>query len=1368
MPRIDPERSKRRIRRLSILGGTLILIIGLGTGLYAINRASGDTLAQQKVLESQAAFEQGDYAQVVALLENRETSTNTIRAITQDPELLYRYVQARRAVPLDNGEHIALLFPALRQVVALDPGNRKAGIELLKVQLIFGQDSHALTTSTRLIEVHPDDAELLQYRAAVYERMGRARDALNDVWAALAITPLDVRAGADVARLTLETNDDPARFVAWADGLAEQHPQDPRALVLQGHSRLLMNDETGAEQAFVNAAQAMPINQDFAQVLIQWLEVVNRFDLARQYLEQHAGPGVGDLLAEELFFRQYESGAYDAAVQRFEAGDMASARTDLIALAAICAKRSGQDELADRLLLHLHGNGPQAKHWAAVLDALWSSPIRTGELIAATQTALAGQPNNPHLLFILGDTLMGMGEPDAALVHLRTAARVRNAWAQPRYLIARIALGLGEYEQAAALAQGAQARQTNPVYADLEAAALALAADARDPSQVEQAAARIDQVHTQTPGASRSLVALVALYQRANDPIATQQTVIKALGISPPPDLATLAEVARIVEPSNPELASQVRDRAEALYGQNAQTALDRAITLAMAGKVDDAAAFLRQQTPEPAGLVWRQAMAEFLSFVRSPDAVAAWIELAELFPENFGVQRLAADKVPLGDHPAFAERVVKRMRETAGESSVGWRIARARLLLTGPQAETASAYREAGRLLLEALETAPNRADALRLISLVYEMSGDMDAAITSMLRANHAEPDLHAAQYRLGTMLYQQKRFREAQAPLLKVAGSERADLELRMNAMLMLGQQGELKVLIPIAKAMVGARIGGVQAQVLLTEFYLSDGQLSQAQQMAEQLLLEPAPESIAYLIEYFERTNQPDRAEGTLALLDNVEMADSQRSEIRGLFATRRNDMESALRHFRDAAEAAPDQPRRWRTLVAMDLIFNQPGLAIRDAERSRSLGINDPGIRAVLENSELLQTLAVDPRFNRLAAAVVSDDENRAAALRALSTIRQAAVQRTPLDTVAQQLAEQAIESPKFLPLQIATIQLMYQAQRYTDAAEFALQTMQRFPGDSESARLAAITLNASEDWRRSAIAADQWGKRAPEYRPYAAVILATAQRELTRYDDALETLAPYLDQARQDPGQHFGLISEYAWCLAYLGRIDPAWELIQPQLETGPRWRAIAGRIAAEALPRASHARDWLLITEQAVPADNLGERLVLAQACFDAAARLDDDALLAKSRELVEQVVQLADPPIEAWFLRGVITEASGDLQAAEESYRKLLQINPQTDLALNNLAMVLLTRGSKSAEAIRLAEQATRIRPEEANYFDTLAKACLANRQLDRAMRAIDRAIELDRFNGVWRLTQADILEAMGEFEQAKVLRERYQTER
>jgi len=70
-----------------------------------------------------------------------------------------------------------------------------------------------------------------------------------------------------------------------------------------------------------------------------------------------------------------------------------------------------------------------------------------------------------------------------------------------------------------------------------------------------------------------------------------------------------------------------------------------------------------------------------------------------------------------------------------------------------------------------------------------------------------------------------------------------------------------------------------------------------------------------------------------------------------------------------------------------------------------------------------------------------------------------------------------------------------------------------------------------------------------------------------------------------------------------------------------------------------------------------------------------------------------------------------GVMLQLEGRVDEAEGSFRDALAINPKDPEASNNLAFVLAERGTRLAEALRLAQAATATAPDNLPYRDTLA---------------------------------------------------------
>ncbi|MBU2643496.1 tetratricopeptide repeat protein [bacterium] len=102
-----------------------------------------------------------------------------------------------------------------------------------------------------------------------------------------------------------------------------------------------------------------------------------------------------------------------------------------------------------------------------------------------------------------------------------------------------------------------------------------------------------------------------------------------------------------------------------------------------------------------------------------------------------------------------------------------------------------------------------------------------------------------------------------------------------------------------------------------------------------------------------------------------------------------------------------------------------------------------------------------------------------------------------------------------------------------------------------------------------------------------------------------------------------------------------------------------------------------------------------------------------------------------------------------------AETVYKELLAINPQDNVALNNLAWMYLTAKNKEMhkveEALQLALKAVELSPSPAN-LDTLAEAYYQKKEYQKALKTVERALDRDR-QGLddFKRTQKKILKAI-----------------
>ena len=83
----------------------------------------------------------------------------------------------------------------------------------------------------------------------------------------------------------------------------------------------------------------------------------------------------------------------------------------------------------------------------------------------------------------------------------------------------------------------------------------------------------------------------------------------------------------------------------------------------------------------------------------------------------------------------------------------------------------------------------------------------------------------------------------------------------------------------------------------------------------------------------------------------------------------------------------------------------------------------------------------------------------------------------------------------------------------------------------------------------------------------------------------------------------------------------------------------------------------------------------------------------------------------------------------ASNQVNMAIKEYVRVLEINGNNHMALNNLAWFL--RDTNPQQALEYAKRANEIKPESATLMDTLAVVLLKNGEIQKAQRTIARAL-------------------------------------
>ncbi len=154
--------------------------------------------------------------------------------------------------------------------------------------------------------------------------------------------------------------------------------------------------------------------------------------------------------------------------------------------------------------------------------------------------------------------------------------------------------------------------------------------------------------------------------------------------------------------------------------------------------------------------------------------------------------------------------------------------------------------------------------------------------------------------------------------------------------------------------------------------------------------------------------------------------------------------------------------------------------------------------------------------------------------------------------------------------------------------------------------------------------------------------------------------------------------------------------------------------------------------------------------------------------ASLLAARNQTEQAVEQYNKVIEkkpsasVYTLLGMLEDGRGNIELAENHYRKALEITPNTPIASNNLAWLIVSGGGNLDEALKLAQMAVNRNPGTAGFYDTLGWIYYKKELYSPAVEQLKRATILDAGevsrsgqppSGAYRLRLAMALSSAGD---------------
>ena len=119
-------------------------------------------------------------------------------------------------------------------------------------------------------------------------------------------------------------------------------------------------------------------------------------------------------------------------------------------------------------------------------------------------------------------------------------------------------------------------------------------------------------------------------------------------------------------------------------------------------------------------------------------------------------------------------------------------------------------------------------------------------------------------------------------------------------------------------------------------------------------------------------------------------------------------------------------------------------------------------------------------------------------------------------------------------------------------------------------------------------------------------------------------------------------------------------------------------------------------------------------------------------DEAVAQYKKVIEK-----KPAAQAYTMLGILEDARGNMAEAEKNYRKALEIAPETPIAANNLAWLIVDNQGNLDEALQLATGAVSKNQTVAGFYDTLGWVYLKKGLASPAVEQLKKAVALEDVN-------------------------------
>jgi len=701
------------------------------------------------------------------------------------------------------------------------------------------------------------------------------------------------------------------------------------------------------------------------------------------------------------------------------------------------------------------------------------------------------------------------------------------------------------------------------------------------------------------------------------------------------------------------------------------------------------------------------------------------WNELAERRPQDLRTQLALFDLALQSGNAAALQRAVESLRRIEGEEGAVWRYCEAaRLLALAKQGDTTGLAKARWRIS-EAGARRPDWSNVPLLEAEIADLQGKPETALEYYLRALALGSCPPAAAHRLVQLLYERRRYLDADDVLRKLQAAGPLPAELgRLAAEISLHNRDPQRALT-LAQNAVAAQPTDYRNYLWLGFSLGSSGRAGEAEAAFRHAvkLAGRVPETWVALIDYLTRTRQMEKVQTALLEARGMLLSEEGRLGLAQCYELA-GDRGRAAELYQTLLQERPNDALILRTVAS----FHLRGGELRQAK---------PFLSNMLANSVRAPESDVCWARRNLAIALTAEGTyekfQEAMALLAINdkvdgeSVENRRARATLLATQGSRQPEALRLLEELDDMQVLTADDQFLLARlneskgnWTTAGRILFLLLGENPNNPQIlAHYARILLHRGDLQESSLIVG-----RLEKLQPGAIGTVEIKARLLhaqAKDDEALALLRGFVQ------GKPAEDLPAMAALLEELGQPIPAEQLFRNYATRSKQAESVL--VLAGFLARHTRTREALDLCERAWRTCPLED---VAQACVVVLYRSPADEAL-RERVALQLQARLRDNPNHPALLFNLanIRSLQERLDEAESLYRQVIRVDSQNAGALNNLAYLLAMGGGRVPEAQALIDRAIAIAGPSPDRQDTRAMIQMAQGSSNRAIETLEQVV-------------------------------------